>query len=103
MVGTCRNKYVHKDTNIKRKCTQLHVGSVNSGQVWLMEVLCMPSLFILLPCLKMFQSSHMYTHTHTFIRWFQNFTRMTGISHDAEDQYILMQFSMNITKHAITT
>jgi len=28
---------------------------------------------------------------------------MTGISHDAEDQYTLMQFSMNITKHAITT
>jgi hypothetical protein len=29
MVDTCRNKYVYKDTNIKRKCTHLHVGSVS--------------------------------------------------------------------------
>jgi len=67
MVDICRNKYVHRDTKIKRKCTQLHVGSVSSAQVWLMEVLFMPNLFILLPSLKMFQSSYMYTHTYIYI------------------------------------
>jgi hypothetical protein len=46
---------------------------------------------------------HVHTHTqiYTFIPWFHNFARIIagyGINQDADDQYTLMQFSVNITE-----